>query len=392
MTSPITAVFKTTIGLLEKASERTKEGDVTSQSFRRFIVREIEEVKCILDGLARKDLLASISFFKEGIEMLYDDVLERERLQTVQGPVESAAKGKRKLELSDLDEVLKVAKERFKDARIEATKAFANESLVLADRLLATNYRVMATILEVVDDPEYAIGTCKVCIEELHGLSAVKRSFLDELRKSIWSRHGKHERLKTIANVCLVNRVVYDVMKLISYREDFMLLPCVDTGVEKLDPLRDGRVAQLLREQGMEHCCIRWSFGQEGFDRLNTPRGIASTSDGHVLIADHNALYVFDSNGNFRKRMRPQNETNSFIIDVASSEVDGNMFVLVGIENSVPKECAVLVLNKNADLRQHKFPVGRATWYDFLHSTVTLLEELLGDKKISFCLSGKSNT
>lgn len=362
MTSPITAVFKTTIGLLEKASERTKEGDVTSQSFRRFIVREIEEVKCILDGLARKDLLASISFFKEGIEMLYDDVLERERLQTVQGPVESAAKGKRKLELSDLDEVLKVAKERFKDARIEATKAFANESLVLADRLLATNYRVMATILEVVDDPEYAIGTCKVCIEELHGLSAVKRSFLDELRKSIWSRHGKHERLKTIANVCLVNRVVYDVMKLISYREDFMLLPCVDTGVEKLDPLRDGRVAQLLREQGMEHCCIRWSFGQEGFDRLNTPRGIASNSDGHVLIADHNALYVFDSNGNFRKRMRPQNETNSFIIDVASSEVDGNMFVLVGIENSVPKECAVLVLNKNADLRQHKFPVGRATW------------------------------
>lgn len=378
MSPTITAVFKATIGLLTNASSSRIKDDVTSDSSRRFIVREIEEMKWTMDGLVRKDLFTSISYFKEGIERLYL-VLETDRLQTEQGPVESAsaegfslAKGMRKLELTDLDGVLKAAKERFKEARREATKAFANESLELSDRLLATIYRIMATILEVVDDPKYAIGTCKVCIEDLHGLSGVKSSFRLEFGKyRVFSRFGKDERRKTIANVCLVNRVVYDVMKMISNQKDFVLLPCVDIGQEKLDPLRDSRVARLLKKQGMEHACIQWWFGQEGFDehRLQTPCGIASNSDGHVLVADQNALCVFDSCGNFNQCVRPQEETTSVIIDVASSEVDDNIYVLVG-KHGFPRDgCAVLVLNKATDLPQHKFSVRRATWYDCLHST-----------------------
>lgn len=379
MSSTITAVFKATIGLLTKSlSSRIKEYDVTNESFRRFIVREIEEMKCTSVGIAGKDLLRSISYFKEGIELLYR-VLETDRLKTEQGPVESAsaegfslAEGMRKLELSDLDDVLEAAKERFKEARREATKAFADESLELSYRLLATTYKVMATILEVVDDPKYAVGTCKVCIEDLHGLSGVKRSFRLEFGKhELRSRFAKDERRKTIANVCLVNRVVYDVMKMISNQKDFVLLPCVDIGQEKLDPLRDSRVARLLKKQGMEHACIQWWFGQEGFyeHRLQTPRGIASNSDGHVLVAYQNALCVFDSSGNFNQCVRPQEETTSVIIDVASSEVDDNIYVLVGKCGFLPDGCAVLVLNKATDLPQHKFSVRRATWYDCLHST-----------------------
>ena len=65
----ITAVFKATIGLLvnkgrDKAAEKLKDGDVTDQKFRGLIVREIDDIKLQLKGLARKDLLASISFFK----------------------------------------------------------------------------------------------------------------------------------------------------------------------------------------------------------------------------------------------------------------------------------------------------------------------------------------
>ena len=73
MSGIIAVVFKATIGLLvnkgrDKAAERLKEGDVTDQKFRGLIIREIEDsVKCKLDALARKDLLASMSFFKEGI-------------------------------------------------------------------------------------------------------------------------------------------------------------------------------------------------------------------------------------------------------------------------------------------------------------------------------------
>ena len=72
MSSIITIVFKATIALLvnkvrDKAAEKLKDGDVTDQKFRGLIVREIDEINSQLKGLARKDLLASISFFKEGI-------------------------------------------------------------------------------------------------------------------------------------------------------------------------------------------------------------------------------------------------------------------------------------------------------------------------------------
>lgn len=62
----IAAVFIATISLLvnkekDTVTERLRDGDVTQQKFRGVIVREIEEIKSRLDGLARKDLLASIS-------------------------------------------------------------------------------------------------------------------------------------------------------------------------------------------------------------------------------------------------------------------------------------------------------------------------------------------
>ena len=65
MSSIATAVFKATIGLLvdkgrDKAAEKLKEGDVTDQKFRGLIVREIDDIKSKLDGLSRKDLVASI--------------------------------------------------------------------------------------------------------------------------------------------------------------------------------------------------------------------------------------------------------------------------------------------------------------------------------------------
>ena len=77
MSSIATAVLKATVGLLvnkgrDKAAEKLKDGDVTDQKFRGLIVREIDDMRSKLDGLSRKDLLASLSFFKEGIELLYE--------------------------------------------------------------------------------------------------------------------------------------------------------------------------------------------------------------------------------------------------------------------------------------------------------------------------------
>ena len=195
MSSIITAVFKATIGLLvnkgrDKAAERLKDGDVTEQKFRSVIVREIDDIKSKLDGLSRKDLLTSISFFEDGIELLYD-VFDKTRHRSDSGelPVKAAcaeafafAEEMRKMKLTGLDEsatrVLANAKKRFEDARREATRAFKNIALTTSDRIQAMEYRVMATILETIDNPADAIAPCRVCIKGLNCIPAVQNSFI----------------------------------------------------------------------------------------------------------------------------------------------------------------------------------------------------------------------
>ena len=231
MSSIVTAVFKATIGMLvnkgrDKAAEKLKDGDVTDKKFRGLIVREIDDIKSKLDGLSRKDLQASISFFEEGIELLYE-VFDKARSRSEYGAVTtqaacaeafSLAEGMRNVELTSLDEsatrALSNAKERFKKAREKATEAFNNEALETSDRILAMQYRVMATILETVDHPADAVAPCRVCIKELNSLSAVQNSFDVQLKKGIQAVRGifgKDERRKIISSVCHVNRVIYDV-------------------------------------------------------------------------------------------------------------------------------------------------------------------------------------
>jgi hypothetical protein len=53
-----------------------KDGDVTDEECRRLIVRELDDIKSKLDGLARKDLLSSLCFLKEGVNGLYQSLLQ----------------------------------------------------------------------------------------------------------------------------------------------------------------------------------------------------------------------------------------------------------------------------------------------------------------------------
>ena len=384
MSSIITAVFKATIALLvnkvrDKAAEKLKDGDLTDQKFRGLIVREIDEINSQLKGLARKDLLASISFFKEGIELLYE-VFDKARQEREHGTIKeeatagtasaeavSLAKGIRKLELTDLDEsalsVLSNAKKRFEDARRKATEAFANERLELSDRVLAMQYRVMATILETVDNPEIALVACRVCIEELHSLSTVKECFTVELKRGFWARFGKDERRAIISATCQVNRTIYDVMLMVSFGNKQLSAnnwPCVDTGKEKVHPLCDERVVKVLQKQGMEHCCAAWSFGQEGEEehKLKYPRGIATNADGQFIVADYSdkSVKVFDSSGKFVLQFHPKpndSQTDFDVRDVAT-DVNSNIYVLVRLGLGAERE--VQVFSHTVELL-HKFPV-----------------------------------
>ena len=374
----VTAVFKVTIGLLvnkgrDKAAEKLKDGDVTDQQFRGLIVREIDDIKSKLDGLSRKDLLASISFFEEGIELLYEVFGKaKSRSEHSAATTQAAcdkdfflAKGMKKLEIADLDEsaveALSMAKERFKDSRRKATEAFKNEALATSDRILAMQYRVMATILETVDNPEHAIARCRVCLKELNSLSAVQKNFnvmLEKGLRSVMSLFSKDERKKIISGVCHVNRVIYDVTQAVGKDVPFWMCPAVDIGEEKVDPLRDRRVAKVLRELGMEHCCVTpWSFGQKGHELWN-PIAIASNSSRQFIVGDIDEVKIFDPTGRFIQHFSlpyDDNDTELYIWDVATDNKD-NIYVLVECETKTGSEGFVYEFSNTADLHR-KFPV-----------------------------------
>ena len=332
MSSLITAIFKATIGLLvnkgrDKLAEKLDMGDVTDQMFRGLIVREIDEIKSKLDGLARKDLLASTSLFREGIELLYE-VFESARSSSehlgITPQTQAAAEARvdetfnlaekmSQLKLSTLDESatrkLNKAMETFNEARLEAIKAFSNEALKLPDRILAMQYRLMATILRTIDNPTDALAACRVCLDELHQVPAVKEYFKVELEEGLWALFKKGERRQIIFSVCHVNRVIHDVMQMLCYR-NLWTLPLIDTGEEKVDPLWDGRVQDALTKQGLVHCCVRpWTFGEKGEEKhkLTCPVGIAANTKQQFLIADFFSIWgmnsckvkVFDKNGKF---------------------------------------------------------------------------------------------
>ena len=381
MSSIVTAVLKATIGLLvdkgrDKAAERLREGDVTERKFRNLIVREIDDIKSKLDGLSRKDLLASISFFEEGIELLYE-VFDKARCRSEGAEVpEQAAcpevfaltEQMQNVELTSLDEsatrALANAKERFKEARREATRAFKNEALTTSDRILAMEYRVMATILETVDYPADAVAPCRVCIKELNCLSAVQNSFNVELRKGIMARFSKDERGKIISSVCHVNRVIFDVTQAVGKEEPFWMWPTVDTEEGNIDPLRDGRVVEVLRKQGMEHCFVApWLFGQGGVHKLKTPYGMVINSKGQFIITETatNKVKVFDRRGQFMEHISVPvhilDRGRLHVFDVAV-DMNDNIYVLVEQDKhkEFGREYVVYTFNFTGEVH-HKFPV-----------------------------------
>ncbi|XP_068733033.1 uncharacterized protein [Montipora capricornis] len=393
MSSIAIAVFKLTVGMLvnkgrDKAAEKLKDGDVTDQIFRDLIVREIYDIKSKLDGLTRKDLLASITFFKEGIELLYQ-VFDKARITsdgTTCHKAFSLVKEMKKLELTGLDEsatrLLSDAKERFKDARRRATDAFANEALKTADRILAMQYRVMSTILEKVDTPADALAPCRVCVEDLHGLPAVQQCFKVELTKGLRARFEKDERRKIIAEVWQVNFVIYSTSLMICFgNEEQPKLPCVIMGEDKVDPLRDERVAKVLRGQDMKHCCVTpWSFSVASKEELwwmMFPAGIATNSSGQFIVGSNNLVKMFDPTGRSIQHFRPPNDVamSLKILDVATDNRD-NIYVLVSVyaffDNKVPKEFFVYEFSNTADLH-HKFPVRGGIRLTVTNSKVLVL-------------------
>ena len=72
----VSSIVNSTIGLLccklrDYTVQKLEGGDIDDSQCRQIIVRQLDDIKTKLDDLSRKDLLASLSFFKEGVTRLY---------------------------------------------------------------------------------------------------------------------------------------------------------------------------------------------------------------------------------------------------------------------------------------------------------------------------------
>ncbi len=251
MSAIVSGVINSTVGLLcsklrDYTAERLNEGDLNDQQCRQIIVRELDDIKSKLDGLSRKDLLASLSFFREGVTRLYAS-LETSG-ESCDGPStsqtsvenESQVEGatamilvaqaerdviQRASELCDLIGNLKIAsqeryrsaKESFKETKRLATEAFNNEGLSSEDRLMASKLRIASRILECLDDPEAAVRDCLLYLTELQDLPAVQAMF------SVWydsdkgitsrlrARFNQSKRNVNVESIQMINALLLDL-------------------------------------------------------------------------------------------------------------------------------------------------------------------------------------
>ena len=384
MSAIVTAVLKATVSLLltkgrDCLAKKLQEGDVTDEQFRNMIVRELDDIKSKLDGLARKDLLTSISFFKEGIVFLSKVLDEKyyancgpesskvktrneaaekdkstERLDLPTADVKTVSlsvKGQETL-FADLDEsgkrALADAKKRFDEARMKATEAFNNVALSTKDRILAMQYWVMSTILEKIDSPADAIATCKLCLEELHSMPAVVKSFEVEHSGGFWSMFKKDERKDITNSVQDVNRAVARVTAAV----DGVLSKQFDTW----PGVTEKKINLIKNDDKVE--TWSFSFGHEGKGKQKLawpPKSIATNTQGEFIIAEKSYpdLKVFNQDGKILTLLPVDSYS---IVKVVTDHLD-NIYVLnrshVNVIYSQPpkhqlKRCRVFCL--------HKFP------------------------------------
>ena len=354
MSSFIDAILKATVGLLVNkgrnvAAEKLKDGDVTNEQLRNLIVSELDDIKSKLDGIARKDLLASIGFFKEGLVYLYkvkpneeDGKKTQKREERAATPLKqefasseasvkiiSLVEEMRSLQLTDRDNssarALNDAKDIFKQAREIATQAFYNEALSTSDRILAMQYRIMATILEKVDCVPDALAACRLCLEELHSMPAVVKSLDIHLQQGFKSRFKKAKREDKIRSVCRMNRVIFHIAEIVEEDNDIFLWPCISRGQHKVDPLRDVGVTQTIEKEDPQYFLLKtWPFFQEGEETAMNFRHwlININSKGQLMIeathesGDRTLLKLFDRNGNLLKSIASNLANNALLLSM----------------------------------------------------------------------------
>ena len=92
-------------------------------------------------------------------------------------------------------------------------------ALSITDRVLATKYWVISSILEHLDSPEITIPKCLFLLRELHSEQSVYEIFSVYLSRTK-SLFGNDERIEIIKSVMLINYVLFEFNLKFSSCED----------------------------------------------------------------------------------------------------------------------------------------------------------------------------
>ena len=219
----------------DRTAEKLKQGDVTDKKIGELVQREIQDIKSKLDAMSKNDLRTATDNFQVGLGYLCqaleigsetvrsatsteETLMNATKAPALNAAIEPGIKNAGFTEFVDeAKHSLLQAKERFRLAREDATKAFNNETLDTLQRITAIRYRVMAAMLESVATSlaattdlsslslksalQSATPDCEQSLRQLHSLPDVKKNFEVALRGGLFNirgRFGRDERREII--------------------------------------------------------------------------------------------------------------------------------------------------------------------------------------------------
>ena len=295
MSEVVTGVVKLTVGFLANKirsgiAERLKDGDVTDEECRGLIITELDDIKNKLDGLAGKDLQSSLCFLQEGINGLYQSLLlfvsdSNTAESTEQATfVETASSRDTGLEsavneaivlINAITSLKKISNDRFKSAmksfelaREKATDAFCNEALSMEDRIQASQIRMIARILEKLDDPDASVSDCLQYLKQLHDVGAIQEIFSVLMDGGIKLRFNKKKRLNNASSVQVMNQTLFEFARKFTKSSLLRWLrqwPLISLGEESYHPVcGEDRHVGKLKESGLQviSMCPDFTFGE----------------------------------------------------------------------------------------------------------------------------------
>ena len=301
-------------------ASRLKDGDVTNEECWRLIVRELDDIKSKLNGLARKDLLSSLCFLQEGINRLFQSLLRSDSIENIAESAEQAASttvvvsstrdsasgpnspAYDAISLINATTSLKIcskvryksAMESFKLAREKATEAFCNEALSKEDRIQASQIRMMARILESLEDPDASVSDCLGYLKQLHDMGRTREIFSVMIGGGIKSRFKKTKRLSNASAVQDMNVILFEFAKKFAKSSLLELMfhwPTISLGDERYHPLFPD-VHHDVEESGLQAMSLWSDFT---FDDEIDPECSVVNSKGEIvgLTSDNDTFRIF---------------------------------------------------------------------------------------------------